>query len=204
MKWLFGLVAALGITGIAAATYAATRSLPRSSVYIRNRTIYGPGGFQYYLTDDDLLWLARAVWGESGEHERDGAAVAWAMAQNHALLVGRSRPRFSTFGALLRAYCQPINPRFATPTSSGCIERPSHCTERLLARRRMITNAPWSRIPQSVRDLVASFSRGTLENPVPGMTDWAAMNWQSRSQVPLIRIRNYFGVGRDRRIYGGE
>jgi len=45
---------------------------------------------------------------------------------------------------------------------------------------------------------------GALTNPVPGMTDWAASSWQTRSQVRLINIRgNNFGVGLHRRLYQG-
>lgn len=206
MKWIIGTAAALAATGIAFAVRAATRAGRDAGVRIRNRVIYGPGGFVYHITDEDILWLARAIWGESGPRGgRPGAAVAWAMAQYHALVLSRQgdRPKFSTLTNLLRAYCQPINPIWASMSGRGCQRRPDHCTERHLRRRRQITNASWEQIPAPVRELVMRFVQGDVRNPVPGATDWAAYDWQRRSKVPLINISgNKFGIGRDRRIYG--
>jgi len=204
MKWIIGVTAALSATAIALVARAALKA--KGNVYVRNRTIYGPGGFRYRLTNSDLLWLARAVWGEAGTQTTGGAAVIWAMAQYHATVMKRdgTRPAFSSLEALLRAYCQPINPMWASLDASGCQRRPSHCTERQLARRRQITNASWDQIPASVRSLVQRFAAGTLSNPVPGATDWGAFDWQARSQTRIVNIRgNRFGVGRDRRIYRG-
>ena len=206
MKWLIGIAVTAAVTTLGVLALGGSRLTRRSSVYVQNRTLYGPGGFQYRLTDNDLLWLARAVWGEAGERPRGGAAVIWAMAQYHALVLGSggSRPKFGSLTALLRAYCQPINPRWASTSASGCQDRPSACSAHLLERRARITNVGWGDIPSSVRGLVTQFSQGTLSNPVPGMTDWAAADWSSRSQVRLINISgNRFGVGRDRRLWQG-
>jgi len=207
VKWLVGIAMAAAVTALGALALGSSRLLRRSNVYVRDRVLYGPGGFRYHLTNDDLLWLARAVWGEAGEQPEGGAAVVWSMAQYHALVLAPNgrRPKFQSLTALLRAYCQPINSRWASPSSSGCQEHPDRCTERHLARRNRITSASWEQIPASVRRLVTQFTQGTLENPVPGMTDWAATDWSSRSQTRLINISgNRFGVGRARRLYQGE
>lgn len=173
------------------------------NVVVRDRTIYGPDRFRYALSDDDMLWLARAVWGEAGGDTEGGKAVAWAMVQYHALVLGPGgrRPAFPTFTALLRAYCQPINPRWASHDAAGCRQNPERCTERHLARRRQVTNATWAEIPAGVQHIVEALADGALENPVPGMTDWAAYEWSRRSKVPLVTIGgNRFGVGRNRRL----
>ena len=207
MKFIIGAIAGLGTilaTGVAIAATRGRRA--RSRVTVTNRVLYGPGGFSYQLTNDDLLWLARAVWGEADVNTRGGAAVIWAMAQYHALVIGAGnrRPAFSTLLGLLRAYCQPINPRWASPEAAGCVSRPAACTQRHLDRRARITNASWEQIPRSVRDLVVRFAAGQLDNPVPGAVDWADEDWSSRSSIPLINIEgNYFGVGRVRRLYEG-
>lgn len=210
-KWLIGATVGLGLVALGAVARAATRRSETESgagrVTVRGHTIYGPGNFVYRLTDDDLLWLARAIWGESGaDNETGGAAVAWAMVQYHALVIGRTggRPAFSTFASLLRAYCQPINPKWASLNASGCREHPDRCTETLLRRRAMITSAAWGSIPETPKRVVERLIAGSLSNPVPGLTDWAAYEWQRGSQVPLVNVRgNRFGVGSSRRLYRG-
>jgi hypothetical protein len=205
MKWLIGVGLGLGVLLVGGVASAMTRRRRGGQITVRNRIIEGPGGFRYELTDDDLLWLARAVWGEAGDrNERGGAAVAWAMVQYHALVIGRNgqRPAFSTLTALLRSYCQPINPRWASMDASGCRERPGDCSVGALDRRRQITNASWSSIPSVPRGVVEQLAAGSLANPVPGMVDWAARDWSRESQTPLINIGgNKFGVGRNRRLY---
>lgn len=207
MKWLIGIGAGLITTALGFAAWASFGGTQRGPVSVRNRTLYGPGGLTYRLTDTDVLWLARAVWGEAGTRDtRNMAGVMWAMAQYHMTVIGRrsnQRPAFSSFTALLRAYCQPINPKWATLSSSGCRARPSHCGAAQIRRRAQITNASWEAIPLSVRDKVMSFIAGGVDNPVPGMVDWAAgASWQARSKVPLINIGgNMFGIGLTRRIF---
>ncbi len=205
-KWLIGISAALTVTmGTAWAVSRQLSGLSRpSEVYVRNRVLYGPGGFRYLLTEDDLLWLARATWGEAATSVQGGAAVIWAMAQYHALIMGSGgrRPAFGTFAAMLRSYCQPINPIWASMEGSGCQRQPNRCTESHLARRRQITTASWESIPATVRQLVLDFARGQLPNPVPGAVDWNNLNWGDRSQIPVINVAgNYFGVGANRRMY---
>jgi hypothetical protein len=127
----------------------------QSPVTISNRVMRGPTGATYTLTDDDLLWLARAIKGEAESSVPGGTAVAWALAQNF-LLVGRRPPRMTPFSLLIRRYCQPVNPAWADPNG-----------------------AKWSAIPASIRDIVQRFAAGTLPNPIPGMTDWATPRWRA-------------------------
>lgn len=148
----------------------------QTQVTIQNRVMRGPTGATYTLTDDDLLWLARAINGEAGTKARGGAAVAWALAQNF-MLVGRRPPRVSTFTALIRSYCQPVNPIWADPNGAKCQRNPAACTPAKIARRAQITNMSWGRIPASVRDIVTRFASGALPNEVPGLVDWATPRW---------------------------
>lgn len=161
----------------------------QSQVTISNRVMRGPTGATYTLTDDDLLWLGRAIYGEAGTKARGGAAVAWALAQNF-MLVSRRPPRFSTFKQLILNYCQPVNPAWADPNGVKCRRRPDMCTPQKIARRAQITNMPWASIPVSVRDIVQRFAAGTLPNEVPGMVDWATPRWRADN----IEIDgNFFG-----------
>jgi hypothetical protein len=122
------------------------------------------------------------------------------MIQYHAMVLGSGgrRPAFPTFARLLRAYCQPINPAWASHDTEKCQANPEQCTERHLARRRQITNATWAEIPVSVQRIVESLANGTLENPVPGMVDWAAGRRWRGARVNIGG--NWFGVGRNRRL----
>ena len=143
--------------------------------------MHGPGNRPYRLTNDDLLWLARATEGESSSRE-GRQAVIWAIAQNH-MLRGPNPPRISSFAELIRRYCQPVNPRWDDPSDQKCIEHPARCTPAHIARRRRIASMRWGEIDPEVRELVTLFSRGQLENTVPEMVDWAAFDypgWMTR------------------------
>jgi len=229
MRWIVGAGIGVSLVGFGFLAKAASRSrargaagqglwglgsptgsggsTPSSSVYVRNRVIYGPGGFRYALTQDDLLWLGSALVGEAGTDNLTAwAAVAWATVQYHAIVLGSNgqRPVFSSFTSLLRAYCQPINPKWESASTSSCHQHPERCTEALIQRRAQIRSLAWERLPEGVRQTISSLGAGALTNPVPGMTDWAAFSWQARSQVRLINIRgNKFGVGLHRRLYRG-
>lgn len=79
----------------------------------------------YTLTDDDVLWLARAFVGEAGENcTREEAEYHFYCWLDRFLLV---RKRWLTeawsFAALLRAHSQPINPLWATAGAGKCAEK---------------------------------------------------------------------------------
>jgi hypothetical protein len=174
----------------------------RGRTYTVNGVLHGPEDKTYRLTDNDLLWLARALVGEVGasgwsdrDKQRGGAAVIWALAQNFMLVIGAGnrRPRFSTFTNIVRAYCQPVNPAWMDPNGAKCQSHPDACTPARLNRRRQISSMSWNSIPPEVRDLVTQFKQGSLDNPVIGMTDWHARTWNGA----LVEIAgNHFGVGR--------
>jgi len=179
-------LAALGIlaklagrrTGSKAVTSSA--QVTGSQVIIHNRVMRA-GNISYTLTDDDLLWLARAIYGEAGTHREGGIAVAWALAQNH-LLIGSNPPRMGTFAALTRAYCQPINPVWQDVNSRQCQRNPSACAPERIQHRRNLSGMAWNSIPESVRNIVTSFATGALPNPIPGLTEWSANRYATARQ----------------------
>jgi len=190
----------LTIGAVASSVQAATggkvsQTTGGSRVSIRNGVMYGPRNLRYTLTDTDLLWLGRAMTGESSTTiGRKG--VAWAMAENFMCYRGpNGRPRLGpTFTNLLRSYCQPINPKWARG-GPGCVSSPSNCSESALQRRERITSMPYNSLPSDVKVILEQFRAGTLDNPVPGMTDWHANNWQSSSKVPTVNLGgNWFGI----------
>lgn len=172
----------------------------QSRVSVSEGVLTGPQGLSYRLTSDDLLWLCRAIVGEAGDapSRQSAAAVAWALAQNFALIPSSmgGTPRFSTFAGLVRAYCQPVNPSWAVAGDGKCLEVPEACTPAHIARRARIRSLSWDQLG-AVRGYVQDFAAGRLENPVPGMVDWLAGPWAGG----VVSIGgNVFGVKEGRRL----
>lgn len=127
-------------------------------------------GWSYELTPGDLLWAARMIEGEGGNQ----AGVLWTMAQRLAL-VHRSAPHL-TFTDLIRAYSQPINPRWSRTgdfcAAGGPYSDTEACDERHLERRDRISNLA----PEDMRpavDFVQRWARGSVPNPVPKAVHFA-------------------------------
>lgn len=124
-------------------------------------------GWSYPITDEDLLWLARAV-----KYEGDPttyAATAWTLAQRYALV----RSTYPTFAALIRAYAQPINPLWSR-TGSKCGPGGSHvgtdsCSDRALDIRDRAVNDP---VPEQLA-WARRWAAGEIPNPVPKAVHYA-------------------------------
>lgn len=79
------------------------------------------------LKRNDLLWGMRMIVGEGGSdafYDREGQAIMWCMVNRFAMLF----PQYKTFTAFIRAYSQPINPKFY---NGGSRDRdPNHIDDR--------------------------------------------------------------------------
>ena len=180
-------------------------------------TIKSPG-FQYKLTDEDVLWAARMVYGEGGD-ERDAPAVLWTMTQLFTPQGKRSKwgnpNKWGTsFRELIQRYSQPINPRWTTPegtrVASGimqgetslCYKAPDRCTSRYLERRRNFQSLSWERIPARLRDITLRWARGDLPNPVPNAVEFAnpptsrGFLGRNPGSVVVLRAGNWFIANR--------
>lgn len=123
----------------------------------------------YTLTEEDKLWLARAMAGEAGENpgNLDGhKCVGWAMINR--FLLSPAQGNWKTLTELLRAFCQPINPKWALggpkcPQSSP--DRDDPCYVGKLARRERITALPWNAIDADIRNLADAFAAGEVFMP---------------------------------------
>jgi len=152
-------------------------------------------GRTYRITADDRLWLMRALLGEVGESgwsstatRLGGAAVLWALMEGYLL---RGHRNYSTLASYARGYCQPINPRWAVAGADKCLEYPQSCTATQLARRARIAGWPLASVPSDLQQLVTSWSRGEVTNPVPGLTDWHASHWTGA----VVEVAgNWFGA----------
>ncbi len=155
-------------------------------------TIVTREGARYTLTERDLVWAARMVVGEGAT---DGPAVLWAMTQR--FMLPQVRRRFRTFSSFIRAYSQPINPRwtrggeFCRP--GGRFSRTRLCRPEVLDRRDRVARLRSSEIPRSVREVVRRWSQARLPNPVPRTTDFASREIRARPVFVLtFAKRNLF------------
>lgn len=144
------------------------------------------GDWRYRLTKEDVLWAARMVEGETisrrAGKEADARAVLWTMTQlfspeGQRAKYGRER-RFGAFTALIRAYSQPINPRW---TEAGQFCRPGgryhgreECSGNRLRARARLQGTPWSGIDPVMRREVVLWATGRSTNNVPHAIEFAA------------------------------
>jgi len=207
MDWLPSALVGLGLSAVAyfglnsiLHTISTRSGVPTGRVYVSGGRLLGPGSTAVSLTPTDKLWLGRAVLGETGGTDRRAnAAVIWALAQNLMLIIGSrdSRPRFSSFTALIRAYAQPVNPSWAVAGEGKCILHPGSCTPARIARRAATASTLYADLPAATRETVGAFFNGTLANPVPGATDWHASHFEGAT----VQVGgNWFGVSPRRRL----
>ena len=134
--------------------------------------LYVGGQKNYEITDTDILWLGRAAQGEGD----DPRAIIWAMLQRFSL--PSFRRAFPTLTGFVRAFSQPVNPRWmrggdkCAPTGSG-YGTPDCAPELLDRRERHSAMSPTSFSPV-VKAAIAALRKGALPNPVPKVVNFAA------------------------------
>lgn len=126
--------------------------------------IRSKGGYVYQLTPDDLLWLARSVQFEGGDHP----STMWTYAQRQVM-----RRRTGSLESLVRGHSQPVNPKWESLSSEGCQRSPQRCTPAELERRRQARTMPWDSLRSEVRNKVIAWATAEMPNPVPRSTDFA-------------------------------
>lgn len=121
-------------------------------------------GRTFEASDDDLLWLGRAV---------DGEVVPGDAVDAHAcasVLVRRWVLRGSgSLAATVRGFSQPVNPRWARGGDLA-EANPSRATERMLRDREVATTKRWDELRTETRAAVERVVRGDLGAPT-------AINW---------------------------
>lgn len=141
----------------------------------------------YELTANDVLWLARALWGECGRKADDQAywAVAYCMLQRFMRWDG-PRSRWPDWASFIRAFSQPVNPKWSNPGSALCKRFPRLCSRLRIKRRRTISECPWERLPRPAKRAAMLFAIGEADNPVPDAVDFGSRG--------LIRRQGKTGV----------
>lgn len=140
--------------------------------------IKSASGFEKQLTWNDLLWIIRALEGETGgDTGAHSAAVVWTWAQAIVALKenGGSIPR--KFGDYVEKHSQPINPIW---TAEGRMCRPGgpfhgreECSAPKLERRERLRAKEWGEFSSGLQDLVVNWARGKVANPVDKSSDFA-------------------------------
>jgi hypothetical protein len=130
----------------------------------------------------DLIWLARMCVGEGGMKctRKKASAMMWSLMNRYFLHPGRKH--WQSFFYLMRAFSQPINPRWA---EGGDLARryagTKYATPARLKRREYISTLSQHDIPHTIRSAVHDFSRGELFPPdeLAGTYMTRISNWAS-------------------------
>jgi len=130
--------------------------------------------WEYTLTDEDILWLAKSLWGENGDNvtREEASAVAWTMWYRFIRWPGH---KWASFTELVRAFSQPTNPIWLDPQGAKCQQYPQYCKDSHISRRRKIQGASWDQIPESARRYAILFAEGRLPDVLgPHYIDFAS------------------------------
>lgn len=129
-------------------------------------------GTRYRLTDEDMIWTARAVVYEGGPAD----VTLWTLVQRFSQLRGT----YSSFAGFVQAFSQPVNPawsrtgRFCRP--GGAYANGPYCSEAKLQRRQAASTSDWYDLeqldPAAVQTTI-DWGLGLVPNPVPGATNFA-------------------------------
>lgn len=143
----------------------------------------GPKRSKPPLTIDNktALWLMRMCVGEGGARCRPekAAALLWAIVNRWFLWPGARF--YPTFVSMLRAFSQPINPRWM---AGGDLARKyigrNEASAKRLARRARICALRWDQIAWPIRRTVAAMANQELASPFSSR----ASNWASLPSTP--------------------
>lgn len=144
----------------------------------------------YKMTQTDVEWLARSMWGEAST--RDGkVAVAWCHMMRFLLVKYVWLQTGWSFTRYMQAHSQPINPEWR---EDGAFCRPGgkyhgtpDCSEHRLRLRDTFQLTPYDQVPEGDRKLAEAFAEGNVPNPfeVP-VYDFAADS----------RVKKQFSTGK--------
>lgn len=139
------------------------------------------------IDDDTALWMARMCVGEGGKKcsREKAAGMLWALM--HRWHLWDRKQRYSTYLELMRAFSQPINPRWraggdlAERWKGSIFASPAR-----LLRRSRISSLKWQKIAPHIRQAVTDFQNGVLFPPGVLTTILRARitNWASLKKTP--------------------
>jgi len=140
----------------------------------------------YTMSDTDVEWLARSLWGEAST-EAGKIAVAWSH-MNRFLLVNYVWLKSGwPFWRYMQSHSQPINPewladgKFCEP-GGKYHGNSTHCSTAQLRKREKYQTTPYAQIPKINRRLAEAFAAGEIENPFNEPTYDFAACWLTGKQ----------------------
>lgn len=141
------------------------------------------------LDDSDMvLWLCRMLVGEGGKKcsMKKASAMLWAVTNRFLLWPGRKH--YIDIVQLIRAFSQPINPRWMK--GGDLAKRYANtvfASAARLARRNAMAKMPLHKIPNHIYGAVLQFAYGDLELPtVINTIDRRNLsNWASLKSTPI-------------------
>ena len=154
------------------------------------KTLNGSSG-SYSFTEDDLLWLARMIHGETGGSptKEDAEAMIWAIAQRKYFAKGFQSWDLAT---MVQKYSQPVNTKWLRDgpvcgkLSDAEVEKLAKgepCAKHRFAKREKYAKIEWKDISQVARQAVVDFASGSSVNPIPGGVGWYAKGlWEKREK----------------------
>ena len=131
------------------------------------------GSNRYRLTNEDVLWAARAAVFEGGH---DPADTLWTWTQ---MLATWRKKKYGTLAKIIRYQSQPVSPLWNRDGSkcAGARRQNRNCAEHVLRRRDLAQSISWDALlKRSPRQMatVIQWATGRLPNPVPRAVDFAA------------------------------
>jgi len=157
--------------------------------------------FEYQMTDDDLLWSLKMIYGESGNDLNDAACVLWCMVNRFVLV--KDQYKGKSFEYLIRSYSQPINPRWYRDGVFGIqYKGKESATEDKFKRREQILNMKKEDFPQNLQELIQNWSLGKIPNPIPKAVHFAVPSAASKSKGTPGLIERGFELIYDKRNRG--
>jgi hypothetical protein len=131
-------------------------------------------GVDYRMTDEDLLWLARATTCESSSHPREHI---WAMLQRF-VAQQQAGQNWASLGLAVRRFSSPVNDRWL-PDGDLALLRPlaQAASPEAQALRRRCMGLTWQDIRSRRPDVYAEIQKvaaGTSVNPIPGYDNFAS------------------------------
>lgn len=151
--------------------------------------IYRWGDAQYKLDEVDVFWLAKSLWGECGKNasNEDMLAVSSCMMQRY-LRWPKAQLRWPSFMSFVRAFSQPVNPLWSSPSVDRRAKYPRLCSATRLKRRRRIRDAAWVDVPQRAKKLALAFACGVFDSPCPDAVNFGAEGLIRRQKKSGINI----------------